>query len=314
MKAVRFDEYGPVDVLDVRDVPVPEPGPGQVLVRVRAAGINPGEAKIREGALHERWPATFPSGQGSDFAGVVERVGDGVTGVAPGAEMIGWVDTRSSQAEYVVADAANLTAKPVHVPWEVAGALPVAGFTAWAAVRAVGVAQGDTVVVSGAAGGVGAIAVQLAVRRGATVIGLAGASNHEWLIRHGVIPVAYGDGAAERIAAAVPAGQRVDAFIDTYGGDYVELALNELKVSPERIDTIVRFDAPEKYGIKAEGNAAGASAQALAELAGLIAARELELPLAQTFPLADVRAASRQLAKGHLRGKIVLIMDRPQPR
>lgn len=308
MKAVRFDEYGPVDVLDVRDVPVPEPGAGQVLVRVRAAGINPGEAKIRAGALHERWPATFPSGQGSDFAGVVERAGDGVTEVAPGDDVIGWVDDRSSQAEYVVADAANLVPKPANVPWEVAGAIPVAGFTAWAAVRAVDVKEHDTVVVSGAAGGVGAITVQLAVRRGATVIGLAGPSNHDWLTRHGVIPVAYGDGAAERIAAAVPAGKSVDAFIDTYGGDYVELALNELKVSQERVDTIVRFDAPEKYGVKAEGNAAGASAQALAELAGLIAAKELELPLAQTFPLADVRAAYRQLAKGHLRGKIVLIM------
>jgi NADPH:quinone reductase-like Zn-dependent oxidoreductase len=306
MKAVRFDEYGPIDVLDVRDVPVPEPGEGQVLVRVRAAGINPGEAKIREGALHELWPATFPSGQGSDFAGVVERTGDGVTGVAPGAEVIGWVDTRSSQAEYVVADAANLAAKPVHVPWEVAGAIPVAGFTAWAAVRAVGVEQGDTVVVSGAAGGVGAITVQLAVRRGATVIGLAGPSNHDWLIRHGVIPVAYGDGVADRIRAAIPAGKSVDAFIDTHGGDYVELALRELNVRPDRIDTIVRFDAVAKYGVKAEGNAAGASAQTLAELAGLVAAKELEIPLAQTVPLREVRAAYRQLAKGHLRGKIVL--------
>ena len=311
MQAVRFDEYGPVDVLDVRDVPVPEPGAGQVLVRVRAAGINPGEAKIRDGSLHERWPATFPSGQGSDFAGVVERVGGGVTEVAQGAEVIGWVDTRSSQAEYVVAEAANLAAKPARVPWEVAGAIPVAGFTAWAAVRAVGAGRGDTVVVSGAAGGVGAITVQLAVRRGATVIGLAGPSNHDWLTRHGVIPVAYGDGVADRIlaaASAASAGGRVDAFIDTFGGDYVELALGELRVRPERVDTIVRFDAVEKYGIKSEGNAAGASAQTLAELAGLVAARELEFPLAQTFPLRDVRAAYRQLAKGHLRGKIVLIM------
>jgi NADPH:quinone reductase-like Zn-dependent oxidoreductase len=279
-----------------------------VLVRVRAAGINPGEAKIRDGALHERWPATFPSGQGSDFAGVVERIGDGVTEVEPGAEVIGWVDTRSSQAEYVVADAANLAAKPAGVPWEVAGAIPVAGFTAWAAVRAVGVKQGDTVVVSGAAGGVGAITVQLAVRRGATVIGLAGPSNHGWLTRHGVVPVAYGDGVADRIRAAIPEGKSVDAFIDTFGGDYVELALGELKVSPDRIDSIVRFDAVAKYGIKSEGNAAGVNAETLAELAGLVAAKELEFPLAQTFPLRDVRAAYRQLAKGHLRGKIVLIM------
>jgi NADPH:quinone reductase-like Zn-dependent oxidoreductase len=306
MKAVRFDKYGSVDVLDVRDVPVPEPGPGQVLVRVRAAGINPGEAKIREGALAERWPATFPSGQGSDFAGVVDKLGPGVTTVAPGDEVIGWVDTRSSQAEYVVAEAANLAAKPAGLPWEIAGAIPVAGFTAWAMVRAVGVKAGDTVVVSGAAGGVGSIAVQLARRAGATVIGLASPSNHEWLTRHGVLPVAYGDGVADRIREAAP-GAQVDAFLDTYGGDYVELALNELKVSPERIDSVVRFDAVAKYGIKAEGNTAGASAATLAELARLAAAKELEIPLAHTYPLSEVAAAYTQLARGHIRGKIVLI-------
>jgi NADPH:quinone reductase-like Zn-dependent oxidoreductase len=307
MKAVRFDEYGPVTVLDVRDVPVPEPGPGQVLIKVKAAGINPGEAKIRDGSLHALWPATFPSGQGSDFAGVVDKLGPGVTTVAPGDDVIGWVDTRSSQAEYVVAEAQNLARKPAGLPWEIAGAIPVVGFTASAMVRAVDVKPGDTVVVSGAAGGVGAIAVQLAKRNGATVIGLAGPSNHDWLRRHGVIPVTYGDGVAGRISAAAPAGQGIDAFLDTHGGDYVELALNDLKVSPERIDTIVRFDAAAKYGVKVEGNAAGASAATLSELAELAAAKELEIPLAHTFPLSDVRAAYAQLAKGHLRGKIVLM-------
>jgi NADPH:quinone reductase-like Zn-dependent oxidoreductase len=306
MKAVRFDQYGPVGVLDVREVPTPEPGQGQVLVRVKATGINPGEAKIRDGSLHERWPATFPSGEGSDFAGVVERLGADVSDVTVGDNVIGWVDTRSSQAEYVVADEQNLAPKPSGLPWEVAGAIPVAGFTAWAMVRAVELKPGDTVVVAGAAGGVGSIAVQLAKRVGATVIGLAGPSNHEWLIRHGVIGVAYGEGTADRIrAAAAPA--TVDAFVDTYGGDYVELALNDLKVAPERIDTVVRFDAVAKYGVKADGNAAGASAATLEELARLIAAKELELPVARTYSLAEVGAAYAELAKGHLRGKIVLI-------
>jgi NADPH:quinone reductase-like Zn-dependent oxidoreductase len=308
MKAVRFDQYGPVGVLDVRDVPVPEPGPGEVLVRVKAAGINPGEAKIRDGSLHALWPATFPSGQGTDFAGVVDKLGPDVSTVAIGEDVIGWVDTRSSQAEYVVAEAANLARKPASLPWEVAGAIPVAGFTAWAMVRAVDVKPGDTVVVTSAAGGVGSIAVQLAKRKGATVIGLAGPSNHDWLTRHDVIPVAYGDDAAERIRNAVPAGSAVDAFLDTYGGDYVELALNDLKVSPERIDTIVRFDAAAKYGVKVEGNAAGASAATLSELGTLAASKELEIPLARTYPLDDVRAAYTQLAKGHVRGKIVLIV------
>ena len=302
-KAVRFDDYGGVHVLNVVEVPMPEPGPGQVLVRVKAAGINPGEAKIREGLLHARWPATFPSGQGSDLAGIVARPGPGVTGFAAGDEVIGFTDDRSSQAEYVLVEAGHLTARPAGVPWQVAGSLFVAGATAYAAVRAVALTAGDTVAVSGAAGGVGSITVQLARRAGATVIGLAGPANHDWLTGHGVIPVSYGDGAADRIRQAAA---KVDAFIDTFGTNYVELAL-DLGVEPSRIDTIVRFDAVQQYGIKAEGNAAGASAAVLAELAGLIDAGELEVPVAATFPLAEVRDAYRLLAQGHVRGKIVLL-------
>ena len=304
MKAVRFDEYGGVDVLKVVDVPVPEPGPGQVLVRVKAAGINPGEAKIRDGLLHERWPVAFPEGEGSDLAGIVERLGPDVTAVAAGDEVIGWVDTRSSHAEYAVVEAEHLTPKPASLPWEIAGALPVVGFTAWAAVRAVALKPGDTLVVSGAAGGVGSLAVQLARREEATVVGLAGPANHAWLTKHGVIPVSYGDGVADRIREAAPT---TDAFIDTYGGDYVEVALNELGVDPARIDTITRFDAVAKYGVKAEGNAVGASAGTLSELAGLVAAGELEVPIAATYPLTQVRDAFAELAKGHTRGKIVLL-------
>ncbi len=308
VKAVRFDEYGGVDVLKVVDVPRPVPGAGEVLVQVRAAGINPGEAKIRSGALRARWPATFPSGQGSDLAGIVAETGPGVTGpdmiaTAVGDEVIGWTDNRASQAEYVVVEAQDLTPRPAGVPWEVAGALFVAGATAYAAVRAVSLAEGDTVVVAGATGGVGSLAVQLARRAAATVIGLASEVHRSWLTRHGVIPVTYGDGVADRIRQA--AG-KVDAFIDTFGADYVELAL-ELGVEPSRIDTIANFGAVAQYGVKAEGNAAGSSASILAELAGLIAAGELEVPIAATFPLDRVQDAYRRLAEGHILGKIVLV-------
>ncbi|MBV9096307.1 MAG: NADP-dependent oxidoreductase [Streptosporangiaceae bacterium] len=303
MKAVRFDEYGGIDVLKVVDVPRPAPGPGQVLVQVKASGINPGEAKIREGLLHSRWPATFPSGEGSDLAGIVAEVGGGVTGFAPGDEVIGFTDNRTSHAEYAMAEQQNLTAKPAGVPWPVAGALFVAGTTAYAAVRAVALTGGDTVVVSGAAGGVGSIAVQLARRAGATVIGLASDANRDWLTGHGVIPVVYGQGVADRIRQAA---DKVDAFIDTFGGDYVEIALG-LGVQPSRIDTLVRFDAVAKYGAKSEGTAAAATAAVLAELAGLIAAGELDVPVAATFPLDQVQQAYRQLQAGHVRGKIVLL-------
>jgi len=303
MKAVRYEKYGPVDILNVVDVPDPVPGPGQVVVRVQAAGINPGEAKIREGLLDAQWPATFPSGQGSDLAGVVTAVGPGVTAAAVGDEVIGYTDDRASQAEYALVEEGHLTARPADVPWEVAGSLFVVGATAYAAVRAVALQPGDVVVVSGAAGGVGTIAVQLARQAGATVIGLASEPNHDWLAGHGIIPVSYGDGVADRIRQA--AGH-VDAFIDTVGADYVDLALS-LGVAPKRIDTIANFAAVKAHGVQAEGNGAGASPQVLAELASLIAAGRLEVPIAATYPLADVRAAYTELARGHTHGKIVLL-------
>lgn len=303
-RAVRFDHYGDVDVLNVVEVERPVPGQGEVLVRVKATGINPGEASIRKGLLHDLWPATFPSGQGSDLAGVVEEVGPGVDSVAVGDEVIGWTDRRASQAELVVAAAEHITPKPAGVPWEVAGALFVVGVTAYATVRAVGVSSGDTVMVSGAAGGVGSIAVQLAARAGATVIGLAGEHNHRWLTEHGVMPLAYGEGVADRVREAAPG--KVDAFIDTFGGGYVQLAVEELGVSPERIDTIIDWDAAQRYGVKMEGNAAGASAEVLGELARLIDEGQLEVPIAHVYPLDQVRDAYRELERRHTRGKIVL--------
>jgi NADPH:quinone reductase-like Zn-dependent oxidoreductase len=302
-RAVRFDHYGGLDVLQVVDVERPAPGRGQLLVAVKAAGINPGEGKIREGLLHDRFPATFPSGEGSDLAGVVAEAGEGVDQFGPGDEVIGWSDNRDSHAEFVVIDVEHATPRPPGVPWEVAGSLFVAGCTAYATVRAVAVEADDVLVVSGAAGGVGGIAVQLARLKGARVIGLASEANHDWLRAHDVIPVRYGDGVEERIRGAANGG--VDAFIDTVGTGYVELALS-LGVVAGRIDTIADF-AAARLGVKLDGNAAGASAAVLAELAGLIADGKLEVPIARAYPLEQVREAFGELEQGHTRGKIVLV-------
>jgi NADPH:quinone reductase-like Zn-dependent oxidoreductase len=274
-----------------------------VLVRVKAAGINLGEAKIREGLFHERWPTTFPSGQGSDLAGIVEELGEGVKHVAVGDEVISFTENRASHAALALVEQDDLVPRPANVPWEQAGALFIAGTAAYAAVRAVALREGDTVVISAAAGGVGTIAVQLARLKAARVIGLASEPHHQWLADHGAIPVSYGEGVAERIRQ-VAAGP-IDAFIDGYGHGYVELAL-ELGVRPERINTIVDFPAVEKHGVKFEGNAAAANADVLAEIARLIDEGQLEIPIANTYPLSDVQAAYRELESGHLLGKIVL--------
>ena len=303
MKAVRFESYGDVDVLNVVEVPDPLPGRGEVLVRVKAAGISPGETMIRKGFLHDRWPATFPSGQGSDLAGVVEQTGEGVDDWHAGDEVIGYTDNRSSQAELVAVPAENLTARPAAVPWDAAGALFAAGSTAWAAVRAVGASTDDVVVISGAAGGVGTVAVQLARDAGATVIGLASEPHQGWLRDHGAIPVTYGDGVAQRIREV--ADGRVDALIDTFGSGYVDLGI-ELGVSPERIDTLIDYQAAGRVGAKTDGSAAGSSAAVLAELAQLIADGKLEIPIAGTYPLEQVRDAYRELEQRHTLGKIVL--------
>lgn len=304
-RAVQFDEYGGIDVLQVRDVPRPVPADGEVLVKVEAAGINPGEAMIRRGALHDRWPATFPSGQGSDLSGTVAELGAGVTGFAVGDDVIGFSERRSSQAEYVTVPAGQLTAKPAGVPWELAGSLFVAGTTAYAAVRALGLGAGDVVAIAGAAGGVGTIAVQLAHRAGATVLGIAGPANDDWLTAHGATPVHHGDGLADRLRAASPSG-RIDAFLDLFGGGYVAIAVDELGVAPERVDTIIDFAAVDRYGVKSAGNAEGSDIAIVAELAGLVAAGELQVPIARVFALDDVQAAYTELEKRHTRGKLVL--------
>lgn len=328
MRAVKFDTYGPVSVLEVRDVETPEVGVDEILVAVKAAGINPGEAKIREGLLDSRWPATFPSGQGSDLAGTVAAVGDGVERFTVGDEVIGFSNTRSTHAELVAIAADQAIKRPAGVPWEVAGALFVAGTTAYAMVEAVGLEADETVLVAGASGGVGVFAVQLARRRGARVIGIASERHDDWLTAHDVRRVGYlrfggwavdaSSGVAAEAAAsateglaarieAVSDGHRVDAVLDCHGGGYVVLGL-ELGVAPERIDTIADFDASVKYpGVQMAGNADGARAEVLSELAEMVVAGELEVPIAARFPLEQVRDAYIQLANEHPLGKIVLV-------
>lgn len=303
-RAVRFDHYGGIEVLHVLDVPRPTAAPGQVIVQVMAAAINPGEASIREGLLQQRWPATFPSGEGSDLAGVVTEVGAGVASPVVGDEVLGWTDQRASHAEAVAVPAGQLVRKPVGVSWAVAGSLYVAGVTAWVTVRSVAVKAGDTVAVSAAAGGVGSIAVQLARRAGANVLGIAGPPSEEWLRSVGVTPVQYGDGLAGRLQDAAPQG--IDAFIDCFGGGYVDLAVS-LGVPVDRIDTITDWEAAGRAGAKTEGLAvAGNPAAILEQLAQLAAAGELEVPIARTYPLEQVQDAYRELEERHTLGKIVL--------
>jgi NADPH2:quinone reductase len=304
MQAVRFDRYGGRDVLYIADVPVPAPGPRQVLVRVLAAGINPGEASIRSGAMASQFPAAFPSGQGSDFAGVVSAVGSGAGEVAAGDEVLGWSWDRASHAEYVLIPAEQVVPKPAELSWEAAGSLYVAGVTAFAAAKAVGPSERDVVAVSAAAGGVGSLVVQLLRLTGASVLAIASPANHAWLAGHGATPVAYGPDLRRDLAAAAPSG--IDAFIDLFGPEYVDLAV-ELGVRPERINTIASFAKAAEIGAKTEGSMAGTSPEVLAYLANLIASGRIELPIAATFPLSEVRQAFELVEERHTHGKVVLL-------
>jgi NADPH2:quinone reductase len=303
-RAVRFDSYGGRDVLYIAEVEVPTPSNGEVVVQVRAAGINPGEAAIRSGALEKVFPATFPSGEGSDLAGVVSAVGEGVTAFSVGDEVLGWSWQRSSQADYVAVPQDQLIPKPPALSWEVAGALYVVGVTAYAAVRAIGVHKGDTVAVSAAAGGVGSVVVQLLALKGASVLGIASENNDDWLSAHGVTPIAYGDGLADRLRAAAPKG--IDAFIDLFGPEYVQLAV-DLGIPADRIETIISREKAQEVGAKTEGSGDASTTEVLAEMADLVASGQIEIPIAATYPLEKVRDAYAQLEQRHTRGKIVLI-------
>lgn len=305
-KIVQLSAYGGVDQLKIVDVPKPVPQASEVLVHVIAAGTNPGEISIREGLLKDMFPMKFPFGQGADFAGRVDSVGADVTDFAPGDFVLGWSNQRSAQAEFVAVSASQLLHKPPSLDWFRAGSLKVVASTAVAAVRAVALKPGDVVAISGAAGGVGSLAVQLARRTGARVIGIASDENAQFLNSLGVEQVAYGDGLAQRLKAAAPKG--LDAFIDLFGGGYVELAVT-LGIPPERINTIIDFAAAPKYGVRTDGSAAADSGATLASVTNLIAWGEIIMPLTAIYPFAMVREAYVELARRKARGKIVLVID-----
>ena len=303
-RAVRFDSYGGPDVLYVADIDRPVPAAGEVLVEVRSAGINPGEAGIRSGALREQFPATFPSGEGSDLAGVVLEVGDGVSDFAVGDEVLGFSFQRSSHATHTAVPVDQLIHKPTELSWEVAGSLYVVGATAYAAVNAVKPQRGETVAVSAAAGGVGSLVVQLLALRGVRVLGIASPGNAEWLRAHHVVPVEYGDGLADRLREAAPDG--IDAFIDLFGPDYVQLAV-DLGVPVERINTIISFAKAVEVGAKTEGSAEASTPAVLQEITELIVSGALDFDVAKTYPLDRVVDAFTELEQRHTHGKIVLL-------
>lgn len=309
MKAIRYTGYGDPDVLDLVDVDDPEPGPDEVLVRVVTSGVNPGEDSIRSGAAKNMFPAHFPEGEGSDFAGVVTRVGPNVTTVSHGEAVIGLSDFRSAHAELVALPADHVVRKPDALDWGVAGSLPVVATTAVAMLRSVKLQPDETVVVSGAAGGVGTLVTQLAVRSGARVIAVASQRNHETLRAWGAEPIVYGDDLQERVRA-VTAG-KVDAVLDTHGDGYVDLAL-ALGVPPDRVDTIIDFAAVQRHGVHGEGmSSLDDPMAAVAEVAESLAAGDLVLPIKARFPLAEIADAYRALGTRHGLGKIVIDVSLP---
>ena len=309
MRAVRFDGYGDETVLEVREVPDPVPGEGEVVVRVVAAGPNPGEVGIRSGALASMFPAVFPEGQGSDLAGVIAAAGPGVSGVAVGEPVIGLSDGRNAQAELVLLPASRVVPKPEALDWDVAATLYVAGTTALALLQTVPVAAGDTVVVAGAAGGVGVFLTQLAVGTGARVLAVAGEANHDWLRQHGAEPVAYGDGLEDRLRAAAPDG--VTAFFDLFGNGYTDLAV-ALGAAPERVATVADFAAGDRLGVQVTGMAALEDpAQGVRTLAAIASEGGFEVPIKGRFPLEQVQDAYREVSRRSGLGKVVLQVSAP---
>ncbi|MFB7860430.1 NADP-dependent oxidoreductase [Streptomyces sp. NPDC056069] len=304
MEAIVYEEFGGPEVLrHEAGVTVPLPGPGEVRVKVAAVGVNPVDWKRRYGWVEAFYPTTFPAVPGLEFAGTVDALGEGVAELGVGDEVFGWSRT-GAYAEYAIADV--VARKPAGLSWESAASIPVAGETAKRVLELLGVERGETLLLHGAAGAVGAVAAQLAVAAGVTVIGTASERNHAFLRELGVTPVTYGEGLGDRVRAAAPQG--VDAVFDAAGHDTLPVSVELLGGETSRIVTIAATDAAE-HGIVFSGVTveAATAREWLTGLAALAVDGRLRLDIADTLPLKEAARAQELSEAGHVRGKLVLL-------
>ncbi|MEV6282032.1 NADP-dependent oxidoreductase [Kribbella sp. NPDC051770] len=300
MEAIVFEEFGGPEVLRSREIDAPHAGPGQVRVKVVAAGVNPMDYKVRRGWFEAMMPTTFPAVPGAEVAGVVDEAGEGAE-FAVGDEVVGWAATGGYAQHAIVG---NAVLKPAGVSFEQAVAVPVAGETAQRVLDLLQVKSGETLLLHGAAGAVGAIAAQLAVAAGVKVVGTASEANHEYLRSLGATPVAYGDGLVERVRAVAPV---VDAVFDAAGFGGLEDSI-ELRGTTERIVTIADMGAGELgVEISVSGAQTDAVKTGLARQLQLAADGKLAVRVAETFPLAEAAKAQEISESGHAKGKLVLL-------
>jgi NADPH:quinone reductase-like Zn-dependent oxidoreductase len=303
MFALQFAEYGPPDVLAIGEADDPHAGPGEVRIAVRTTSVNPVDWLIRSGAVKDMMPVGFPHIPGKDAAGIVDEIGEGVTGVEIGDAVFGL--TSGGAAEFAVLEA--WAHKPDALSWDQAGGAGAVVETATRTFDLLGVTTGTTLLIEGAAGGVGTAAVQLAIARGATVIGTASERNHEFLAGLGAIPITYGSGLVERVAALAPQG--VDAVLDTAGsGSLIDLV--KIAGDASKVVTITDFTAAE-HGVRfsrseGSGGAFVRGYAGLAVAAALATEGRFTVPVHAVFPLEKAAEAHELSASRHVRGKIVL--------
>ncbi len=301
MRAAAFHTFGGPEVLRVVEVATPVAGPGEIRVRVEAAGVQAYDAAVRSGWTPPGQTLRFPQVVGNDFAGVVDQTGPGVTELAVGDEVLGWA-LLASCAEYVVVPAGQVVAKPSGMSWPEAGTLSASAQTAHTALTELQVSAGDTLLIHGASGGVGTVAVQLARAAGATVIGTAGPANQDYLRSLGATPAVYGDGLADRVRALAPGG--VDVALDAAGGAALDTSL-ELVADRQRIGTLVDFTRADELGVRPLRSRR--SAARLQAITDLYRAGGLMLTVSETFPLDRIADAHRRIDSGHARGKTAVL-------